>query len=482
MSGEIWPNANRPLSRRQLLKGTLALGAASLLGCCGHSRYRGPVRHVVLITLDTTRRDHVGFHGNPWIRTPFLDSFARESIVFEDHRTPVTTTLASHTSIFTGLYPHAHGIPRNGFVLSKANVTLTKVLKNAGFRTAAFIGSFVLDERFGLGRDFDVYDQDFRAFAGSSGYRPNERRGRAVTRSVAAFLKDKAVPPHLFLFAHYFDPHMPYNPQPPERGLYQNEPESHFSEPLRPARRGSSAALKRAARSRRRYAEEITGMDASLGQLFDLLAAKKILDEAIVVVASDHGEHLWDAPGGKPFNHGWTVYEPETRALCLVRLPRGQGGGKRVRVPTSHIDLFPMLLNYLDLPLPRAVDGMALDLLGPPASTGSRILFSEASKPWETVETDRRWYNLLKPHAAVRNGQKFIRSLYQGSEELYDLVFDPGEKDNLLLHPRPGDSAIADELRSALTAWAAGARPLPTRFESSQQQDTIKRLKTLGYL
>lgn len=481
MPGEKWQNEIRPLSRRQLLKEALALGAASLLGYCGRSRFRGPVRHVVLITLDTTRRDHLGFYGNPWIRTPFLDSFAREAIVFNDHLTPVTTTLAAHSSIFTGRYPHNHGVPRNGFILNKANVTLTKVLKSAGFRTAAFIGSFALDKRFGLGEGFDVYDQDFSAFTGSSRIKRNERRCRAVTRSIAAFLKSEGVPPNLFLFAHYFDPHKPYDPQPPEFGLYQDESESNFSEPLRPVTRGSAAAATRVPDIRRRYAEEITGMDASLGQLFDLLKVNKILDEAIVVVASDHGEHLWDAPGGKPFDHGWTVYEPETRALCLVRLPGGQGR-TRVTAPTSHIDLFPTLLNYLNLPIPRAVDGVVLDLLGLPTPADSRILFCEATKPYKGVETDRRWYNLLKPRAARRNGQKFIQSLYQGTEELYDLNFDPGEKNNLLIHPRPGDISTANELRSALTAWATGARPLPTHFESTRNQETIKRLKTLGYL
>jgi arylsulfatase A-like enzyme len=257
---------------------------------------------------------------------------------------------------------------------------------------------------------------------------------------------------------------------------------SHFSEPLRPARQNSPGALERAARQRRRYAEEISGMDASLGQLFDLLEANRILDEAIVVVTSDHGEHLYDAPGGMPYSHGWTVYEPETLAVCLVRLPRGRGGGTRVTTPTSHIDLFPTLLNYLHLPLPRAVDGVAFELPGPPVTSVSRTLFCEATKPWEGVETDRRWYNLRKPRAALRDGQKFIQTLYRGTEELYDLGSDPGERDNLLLHPRPEDAAAAQELRTALNAWAASARPLPTNFEKSERRDTIMKLKALGYL
>ncbi len=111
--------------------------------------------------------------------------------------------------MFTGKYPQNHGIPRNGFVLNPENVMLTQILKEAGFHTTGFLGSFALDSRFGFGRAFDNFDEDFDLTMGSEGREQNERIGESVTNSVIRHLDDTGVPENLFLFAHYFDPRCP---------------------------------------------------------------------------------------------------------------------------------------------------------------------------------------------------------------------------------------------------------------------------------
>lgn len=226
-----------PVNRREVLKyglgSALALGSAPFLSGCNLRGYRGPARHVILISLDTTRPDHLGCYGNEWIQTPSLDALARESILFTDHLTPATTTLASHASLFTGLYPHSHGVPRNGFTLDPANVTLARILKDAGFTTAGFLGSFALDSRFGIASGFDVFDERFDTMVGQEGADQNQRRAPAVTQAVIEYLEGNGVPRHLFLFAHYFDPHQPYAPTEEFRGLYPGETRYGLGDPLR---------------------------------------------------------------------------------------------------------------------------------------------------------------------------------------------------------------------------------------------------------
>ena len=102
---------------------------------CGSS-YTAPTRNVIFISLDTTRADHMGFYGNRDIKTPHLDRLAAESIVFDDFMSVVPSTLASHTSLFTGKYPQSHGTPRNGFVINERNEMLPEVLHEDGFATA----------------------------------------------------------------------------------------------------------------------------------------------------------------------------------------------------------------------------------------------------------------------------------------------------------------------------------------------------------
>ena len=124
------------------------------------------IRHVILISIDTLRADHLACYGHPTVRSPHFDRLAAEGILFESAIAAAPTTLASHTSLLTGTFPHTHGTPRNSFVVNARNVTLAETLKQAGFSTAAFIGSFALHSRFGLGQGFDVYDQQFDLLEG----------------------------------------------------------------------------------------------------------------------------------------------------------------------------------------------------------------------------------------------------------------------------------------------------------------------------
>lgn len=462
----------------------MALACPALLsGLVSCSRGARMPRHLVLLSIDTARADHFGFLGNPTVRTPHLDAFARESIVFEDCMAAAPTTLASHTSLFTGKYPHSHGTPRNGFLVNRENQMLPELLKQAGFHTAAFLGSFALDSRFDFAQGFDHYDEDFDVFAGEGGADQNQRSSAAVTDAVIRYLDRIATPDRLFLFVHYFDAHQPYAAPPPFDTLYDPAGRSGLptmgelkaSPGLSPEERRESAR-----RFESQYAAEISYLDENVGRLLSELRRRGILADALVVITSDHGENLTDRPVA--FDHGHDVYQSTLRSVCVMRPPGGERGGARRQELLSHVDILPTVLRQLGIAQPEGVEGEAVDLQAPEPPGTDRARFGEATKPGPEVETDPRWVNLRKARC-VREGRfKFIQTPWSGREELYDLASDPGERNDLLANPSPETLARAAALRVRLEAWTASANPLPSRFAPAQQDETIERLRSLGYV
>ncbi len=443
---------------------------------------RKAARHVILISLDTTRADHLGCYGNTWILTPEIDALAEESILFSNFVTVVPTTLASHTSLFTGKYPHTHGTPRNGFSVSDENVMLTEILKDEGFSTLGFIGSFTLNSRFGFDQGFDHFDQSFDVLADAEDVDQNQRSAAAVTDAVIGYLGANGVPRNMFLFAHYFDPHAPYDAPEPFASMYGPQGIDEVTAPPVPRRYEHVAQewIRHAREYRRAYAAEISYMDQEVGRLLDYLKQRGVLDDALLILTSDHGENLGEH-GGR-FDHGWATYETTMRAVAMIRLPESSHRGVRIERLLANIDLLPTLLRYLDLPVPEGIEGMALDLNDPSAPAPDSPRFGQASKPWEEVETDPRWHNMNKSRCVWDGNLKYVQIPYLGVQALYDLSEDPDESNNLFLH-RPVEMADhVDRLRSLLEEWAASADPLPSRFDESREGGTEERLRALGYL
>jgi arylsulfatase A-like enzyme len=201
-----------------------------LAGCGGNAGHDVPVndygiRHVVLVSIDTLRADRLGCYGHRVDGTspsPALDALAARGIVFERHLSAATTTLASHVSLMTGTHPATHGVPRNGFEVGADNRMLAEVLAEAGFYTAAFIGAAPLMEAVRFDQGFRHFDFRYsRAADGSpSGH---QRRADEVTDAVLEWLDGTfgaRVEAPLFLFAHYFDVHAPYDAPEPWRGRF----------------------------------------------------------------------------------------------------------------------------------------------------------------------------------------------------------------------------------------------------------------------
>jgi arylsulfatase A-like enzyme len=434
--------------------------------------------------MDTTRADHMGFYGSQRAETPQLDALARESLVFTDFAVVAPMTLPSHTSLFTGTYPHRHGVPRNGFLVDPANEMLPEILSRAGFHTAGFAACFALASRFDFAQGFDHYDEEFGMRLGQGKVGQDQRAAVDVTDAVIHYLAENGVPEHLFLFAHYFDPHQPYAAPAPWDVKYDLR--GRLGLPPLPAgmhERPRTPDQKRvlAERFSRQYAAEISYMDHEIGRLLDDLRARGVLDQALTLVTTDHGEGLW--LGEDSFGHGSTLYQNTMRSVLLVRLPRGARGGTRVDGLAASVDVLPTLLRTLGLPVPPGLDGEALDLWDPeslPSATVAR--FGQACRPREEVETHPRWHNQRKARYVRQGRYKLIQTPYLQTQELYDLVSDPAERQNLLRSPTPEVLKLAGRLRTELDRWAASARPLASRFDEEHFEDTVERLRRLGYV
>ncbi len=485
----------RPLRPLRLIHSMKRLGII-LLGVCALALIAGfasliksdPPPHVIFISMDTTRADFFGCYGNPWIKTPRVDALAKDSILLANYHTVAPTTLSSHSTLFTGKYPHHHGVPSNGFILNAANVTLAETLKSANFQTAGIIGSFALDSRFRIDQGFDFYNETMTMEVGPNKADQEQRHAGEVTDAAIEYLDKRENSGRLFLFVHYFDPHAPYLPPEEFATMYS------ANDPAIKAAMEKDAGLGRVMSSGKApdplrdhipyvYAGEISYMDREIGRLLDELDRRDILENSILVLTSDHGETLWEHLPA--FNHGRNVYEGVLKTFGLIRLPHRHLAGTVLKQWISNIEIMPTVLQLLGLSLPPAMDGKPLDLSAEGIAKDSEMtgrVFCEATQPIDGIPIDPRWGNAVKSNGIISDGYKFIRTNYLKTEELYDLPSDPHETTNLLTTPTQAVLERADSMRKELEAWNQTANPLETEFERKQWEDTIAKLKKMGYL
>ncbi len=396
---------------------------------------RNPEANVLLVTLDTTRADHLGCYGYEPARTPNLDGLARAGVLFENAYCAVPLTLPSHASILTGMNPLSHGVHNNGtYALGPDAATIAEILHDRGFATAAFTASFSVDSRFGLDQGFDVYDDDFQ---GDTPFKPvnSERRADAVFSSFSAWLERNAQN-RFFAWVHFFDPHLPYVPPPDLANEFLDRP----------------------------YDGEIAAMDRAVGSLVAALREKNILDRTLVVLAGDHGEALGEKGES---GHGIFLYEPSVRVPLILfageSLPAGTAVGSRVRL----IDIVPTILDFLEIGDPRDFDGESLLAAVENRAAESRDSYLETFYPRE----NHGWAELT---GLVSGEWKYIEA---PRPELYHLGQDPGETANLV----SAEAAKAEEMKKTLEGMVRKAAGGPDAGRSLTAEEE-ERLRSLGYV
>ncbi|HVO11925.1 MAG TPA: sulfatase-like hydrolase/transferase [Vicinamibacteria bacterium] len=396
---------------------------------------------VVLVTIDTLRADRVGFLGGRRDLTPTLDRLAREGVVFEQASAAAPLTTVSHATILSGLQPPGHGVRDFGMPLAADLPWLPSLLKVAGYHTAAFVGSIVLDPKGaiapGFGRGFDLYDAGFRARRGGADpYQTKERRGAEVVRRALAWLERRPAGP-LFLWVHLYDPHDPYDPPEPFRSRFAQAP----------------------------YDGEVAAVDAACGALLDGLRRAGIATAAVIAVAGDHGESL-GAHGED--THGVFLYDETIHVPLLLHLPGDAAAGRRVGVRVGLVDLAPTLLEATGVSVPAAMQGRSLLGLVRGSRRQDQPAYAESEYPRRVFG----WSGL----AAWRD-QRFLL-VEAPRRELYDLRADPSASRDLAAERPAVVSGMAAALDAAQRAWTRQAPAVPAPAASP---DLVERLASLGY-
>jgi choline-sulfatase len=440
---------------------------------------KGP--NIVLITIDTLRADHCSVYGYGLRTTPRLEKLAREGARVRTAYVPLPSTGPAHASLFTSRYPLAHQVLKNGHVLAAEYPVLAEVLAGAGYRTAAFVSSFVLDDRFGYGQGFESYDDDFRG--ADSSYRsmkswegfevPGEfdRRANETTERAISWLRENGRRGSFFLWIHYMDPHEPYDPPEPWRKKYV--------EPTMGRRN-----LRRAVAL---YDAEIAFTDGEVGRLLDALDDTSPPEATLVVVTADHGEELVEHGF---MGHGAPLYEETLRVPLLVRWSERIPAGSVIQGPVEIVDVMPTILGLAGIS-PGELFLQGRDLTA--ALTAGAVL-----DPEHRVFFQRRLYERKRVPSFAVEGVVFGRSLHvkggkygvrQGnwkyveapmekSRELYDLSSDPAERTNLLSrHPE-----LARELAGQLEAWRNRQDGLALAPGQQASEEDLERLRSLGYV
>ncbi len=460
---------------------------APLVGACGpFSPPQDDAPLVVLVSWDTTRADALGCYadlahwgaglpaaGRPAAQTPVVDALCAGGQRFDWALAHAPTTLNSHTSLLTGLDPHQHSVPRNGFPVPPGLPLLSERFAAAGWDTIGVVGASVLAADMGLARGFRVYDD-------TTPTRVRKRHERSAEDVVAAVLDhvdDREPGAPLFVFAHFFDAHSPWETPPASVGLgepgYDGPVDGSAAgiEALAQAVRQGTADPADLRSMRRHYLAEVARMDAALGALLDGLSRRKTGDRLVVVVG-DHGEAL-GTPRRRPVGHGVDV------DLEVVHVPLVFHGTGRFALPPGRqpgvvglVDVAPTVAALAGLaPLGQGRD------LGPLFAGGAvdaAVVFAEATKPF-VHEDPAGWNNRAFEKGAAGDGLYLSESPWEGVRQVQRLQADSRP---VALSQRSEAEARA-RLSAALQSWTDAA---PPHRAVELSDETRAALEALGYL
>lgn len=412
------------------------LALSLLIAACGGGA-DGP-RSVLLVTVDTLRADRLGSYGYSGADTPFTDALAERGVRFEQVFSVAPITLPSHVSLLTGTIPPSHGVRDNGgYQAVPELLTLAEILREEGFRTAAFTAAFVLDSQFGLDQGFEVYGDVPQRQVNPSG-QIEERSAHEVNLQAFGWFDALGEDESFFCWLHYFEPHLPYPP--PER--------------LPPVFRD------------RPYDAEVSLADHALGEVLKRLERMGRIEETLVVFTSDHGESLGEHG---ELTHSFFVYQG-VLSVPLIFTHRSLPQGRTVRTSASLVDVMPTVLELLGLDTP---------ITPPPGRSLAGAIRGEG------LEERPAYFESLSPYlnygwAPLKGVAVGDHKLIQAPRpELYDLSDDPAEARNLHAEAGALANSLELELRELLAANDAGER-LGTARRDLTAEDRA-RLVSLGY-
>ncbi len=431
-----------------LLVGLLPCALASNTSKSSAISARSQRKNIILITLDTTRADRMGFLGSNRGLTPNLDAVASKSVIFTRAYAQVPLTTPSHAVLLTGTYPQFNHVRALGSTLADNLPNMPELLHEHGYHTAAFIGAMILDPRnrmaLGFNRGFEVYDGDFHSRKrGESRYGSEERRAGSVVASARKWLSHRKPGP-FFMWLHFYDPHDPYDPPSPFKEKYASAP----------------------------YDGEIAYTDSVLGELFKALRNQNLYDNSLIAIAADHGEAFGEHGEER---HGVLLYDETIHVPLLIKMPSEEFAGVRIESRVGLVDVAPTLLQAASIGIPPAMQGKSLLAL---------IQAGREGKPRPVGETDRAIYS-ESDYAHENLGWSELHSWRAGKylyvrapkRELYDQTSDPGAVRNMA----SSAVAVADTLDAQLSSFLEKTSDT-TKAGGKLDPAQMEKLRALGYM
>jgi choline-sulfatase len=379
--------------------------------------------NIILITLGSARADRMGFLGSKAKITPNLDELARQSMVFEQAFSQAPLTVVSHATILSGTYPQTHRVTEVGTRLAPTLPFIPELLQARGYYTAAFVSSIALDPKNGLAPGFDrgfaLYDTPQRGTGKSISI---DRPAAQVIARANSWLAHPRQP--FFLWLHLHDPE------------------------------AASAAS---------YNASVAAADAAVGKLIASLRTSKLFDDALIVIAADHGESL-GAHGEEA--HGVFLYDETIRVPLLLKFPQNQYVGKRVTARGRLVDIAPTILEIAGVPIPSQMQGQSLQRIAK-SNTDQPVysisMFPQQAFGWSALESWR--------------AGKFLY-IKAPKPELYDLSADPGATRNLAQTSKATLETIAGQLDAFDRRFSDAGNSGGPELTSSEMQ----KLASLGYV
>lgn len=410
----------------------MLIGTLSLYNAIRASERKQTDLNILLITVDTIRPDRLSCYSPKYLKTPHMDGLAAKGALFERAIAHNPLTLPSHVNILLGTTPFYHGVHQNAnSIVADDFLTLAEFLKGKEYSTAAFIGAFPLDSRFGLTQGFDVYDDSYPSKPSVEFLYP-ERKAEKVVEAALGWIEKQQT--KWFAWVHIWDPHTPYSP--PEPFLTQ------FKDDL--------------------YSGEVAYVDSELGKMFDSLTERNMMEKTFVILTGDHGESLGEHG---EMTHGYFAYNS---TLWVPLIMAGPGvNAIRIGEYVSHIDIFPTVCDFLGMEKPPFLQGVSLVPLLRGKKIKKRAIYFESLEPYY----NRGWAPL---RGFVEERKKFIDSPLP---EFYDLEKDFDEENNLV------QEIDQDEYRIKLNKMGTAlSSPQKARRLQKIDREALEKLGSLGYI
>ena len=421
-----------------------------------YTRRRDDQFNVILISIDTLRADRLGSYGYFRDTSPFIDSFAKEGSLFLNTIAQAPYTTPSHLSLFTSLYPSSLGFRQIDFINNSLFVannynTLAEILKVNGYLTAAFTGGGFVSADYGFSQGFSFYNEKWEAI------------DEAYANTAAWFENHKK--DNFFLFFHTYEVHE----------YSKNEIYTDGINPLDKV--GHQNAI---------YDGNIKFTDQYIGLLLHKLKKLNILDKTLIIITSDHGEEFWDHG---LTSHGHILYDEMIRVPLIMRLPGIVPPKKVVTNQVRLIDIFPTILDILDIPNSESIKGKSLTYLFKQNNTDNLVAFSEGTRgyPMKSIRTGTHKYIYWLEGEELKKSVSFHKQRppkRSKAGELYDLINDPQELKNIVIK----EKQLALDFKKDIDSFIKYNKEFfnnsgkELKKELKIDEETKQRLRALGYI